>query len=294
MEKKYLFTITAILSLFCSCSDANSGMDEATGRLLSVREVGFPLKSANGADGTSKSFFEQGDVLMLYLPGQGDDPYRKITLTPSGWELNHPVPLTGSPADIYGCYPALYNGDAFPIEHITGMDYLYSSVHTASRTNPVLSLQVKHALALIEFEFEPFVTTGDGIIDLISIEGEGLHSRAAVSLLSGELTYEERMHEPAVIYSWQMENPFIGSDTRIGLMVVPVREVKSDGDITFSMHIDSSKFHWPVPAGTVWESGKRYTYKVHIRDRILEIIDIKVQDWIDAGNEKINLHYPNK
>lgn len=292
--KKSNFLVLGICILLSGCNGTDRWMEEGQDKTLSVAQVGFSRKSANGANGTSKSFFEQGDVLMLYLPGQGDNPYRKITLASSGWELDYPVPLTGSPEDIYGCYPAIYNGDTFPIEHITGMDYLYSSVHTASRTNPVLSLQVKHALALIEFEFEPFVTTGDGIVDLISIEGEGLHSRAAISLLSGELTYEERMHEPAVIYSWQMDDPFIGSDTRIGLMVVPVREVKSDGDITFSMHIDSSKFHWPVPAGTVWESGKRYTYKVHIRDRVLEIAGVRVQDWIDARNEKIDLHYPNK
>lgn len=289
--KKSNFLVLGILILLSGCSDPDRWIEEGQDKTLSVAQVAFSRKSANGADGTSKSSFEQGDVLMLYLPGQGDNPYRKITLTSSGWALDYPVSLSGSQTDIYGCYPALYNGDTFPIEHITGMDYLYSSVHTVNLAKPVLYLEMKHALALIEFEFEPFVMTGDGIVDLISIEGEGLHSRATISLLSGELTYEERIHEPAVIYGWQMENPFIGSDTRIGLMVVPVREVKSDGDITFSMHINSSKYHWPVPAGTIWESGKRYTYKVHIRDRILEITGVRIQDWIDAGNEKINLYY---
>lgn len=131
--------------------------------------------------------------------------------------------------------------------------------------------------------------TGNKMIDFISINGWGLYSKAQVDLLSGKVEYVSELREPAIIYGWQMENPFIAYGNKISLMVVPVKKVEYDGDVSVNMLIGGSKYHWFVPAGTKWESGKRYTYKVHVLDRLLEIIDVGIEDWKDAGKEKISL-----
>jgi hypothetical protein len=131
--------------------------------------------------------------------------------------------------------------------------------------------------------------TGNRMIDFISINGWGLYSKAQVDLLSGKVEYVSQMREPAVIYGWQMEDPFIVYGKKISLMVVPVGEAGYGGDISFEMLIGGSKYHWPVPAGTKWESGKKYTYKVLVQERLLEIIDIRIEDWTDAGTDRISL-----
>ncbi|MBF0647429.1 fimbrillin family protein [Dysgonomonas sp. GY75] len=290
--KKNIFLIMAAASVVAAlpgCTDTDGYPVQEQNTALSVADIGFGSKAADGANGTSKAYFEPGDMIMLYLPGSGGDPYRKVTLTPSGWVLDSPVTLSENDTGIYACYPAVSAGDELLIEHITGMDYLYSGKHTANRMNPSIFLAMRHALALIEFEFEPGPLITGSPVDFISIEGEGLHSRAAISLLSGKPAYEENIHEPAIIYGRQMENPFIGYDTKISLMVVPVMQVKSDGDIFFNFCFGEFKYHWPVPAGTAWESAKRYTYRVQLRERLLEVTDVQVQDWTDGGKETVTL-----
>lgn len=64
MKKKYLFTITVMFCLFCSCSDTDNWAEVAKCKTLSVAQVGFSQKAANGL---SKSFFEEGDEIGLYI-----------------------------------------------------------------------------------------------------------------------------------------------------------------------------------------------------------------------------------
>lgn len=292
MEKKSIFSMIVILSLFYACSEPDSRIDEGPEKLLSVAEVGFSLKSP---DGTSKSFFEEGDEIGLYISGsQGTGGYNKLAYKNNAWELQTPVPLTESYTDIYATYPYLAdNTDPFHfvIEHTSRTDYLYSDMHSVNNTYPVLSLAMMHALALIEFEFQHGSMSGNNLIDFISIDGWGLHSKARVDLLSGKVEYVSELREPAIMYGWQMDNPFIGYGTRISLMVVPVKEVVNDGDISVNMLIGRSKYHWLVPAGTKWESGKKYIYRVSVQERLLEITDVRIEDWRDAGKERIHLPY---
>lgn len=289
MEKKYLFTITMMLSLFCSCNDPDSWVEDAKNNALSVAQVGFSFKSS---DGTSKSFFEEGDEIGLYIYGPRGTGNNKLTYKNNIWALQTPVSLFENDTDIYATYPYIAdNTDPFHfvIEHTSQRDYLYSDRHSATAIHPEVCLNMKHALALIEFEFEHDSMTGNNMIDFISIDGWGLYSKAQVDLLSGKVEYVSELREPAIIYDWQMENPFIGYGNKIHLMVVPVKKVEYDGDVSVNMLIDRSKYHWFVPAGTTWEGGKKYTYKVYIQDRILEVISVHIQDWKDAGKEKISL-----
>lgn len=291
MEKKYLFTITVMFCLFCSCSDTDNWAEEAKCKTLSVAQVGFSLKSA---DRPSKSFFEEGDEIGLYIYGPGGTGNNKLTYKNSYWALQTPVSLFENDTNIHATYPYIPdNTDPFHfvIEHTSQTDYLYSDRLSATAVHPEVYLSMKHALALIEFEFEQEPMTGNKMIDFISINGWGLYSKAQVDLLSGKVEYVSELREPAIIYGWQMENPFIGYGNKISLMVVPVREVIYNGDISFNMLIGSSKYHWPVPAGTTWEGGKKYTYKVHIQERMLEVISVHIEDWSDAGKEKIHLPY---
>lgn len=287
--KKICLSILCISMLLSGCNDSDSPIDDAQKALLSVADVGFGLKS--GSD-KSKADFEDGDEIGLCLQTPQGSGSNKLTYLNPGWALENPVFLSESNTDIYAVYP--YNAEnsaatSFEIEHISRTDYLYSGMHRVNRTYPVLTLTMMHALALIEFEFEYVGMSGSSLIDFVSIDGPGLHSKASLNLLSGEIEYMNGWHDPAIIYGWEMDNPFISYDSKISLMVVPVKKVEYDGDISFNMLIDRIKYHWSVPAGTKWEGGKRYTYRIMIHERFLEIVDVRILEWVDAGKERIYL-----
>ena len=289
MEKKYLFTITMILSLFCACSDSDSWINEGSEKFLSVTQVGFSLKSS---DGTSKSFFEERDQIGMHINDTQGSGNREMTYKNSSWVLQTPVSLRESHTDIYATYPYdLQNNVAtsYEIEHTSQTDYLYSDRHSVNSTNPVLSLTMMHALALIEFEFQWTDVSQAANLELIAIQGQGLYSKAKLDLITGKMEHLKGWNDPAVIYGWQLGSDHLNDGSKVSLMVIPCDEIEYDGDIMIDFYTDNLKAHWPVPAGTRWESGKRYTYKVLIQERLLEIMDVRIEDWTDAGTDRIGL-----
>lgn len=293
--KKILLMVVTVLFFFCSCDDSQIRSDQDKNTFLSVTKVGVGFESLNNA---SKSDFSSGDEIGLFInSGQGWD-YKKLTFLDSEWRLNIPVSLSNNITEIYASFPYI-NGSNNPqtcmIEHASQTDYLFSKQHSVTSSYPALSLKMTHALALIEFEFEFGFNSSPnsdiGQFEFIAIEGWGLKSKANVDLLTGNMEYIEGEHQPAVVYSWQLDTPLIYNQRKIGLMVLPVNKVEYDGEISVNMVINAMKYHWPVAAGTRWESGKKYIYRVHIRERYLEVIDVQIQDWIDAGKDKISLPY---
>lgn len=290
MEKKSIFLMIVILSLFYACSDSNDWVDQEQEKLLSVAQVELNLKSANGT--TSKSYFEQGDQIGLHIYDSQGTGYRGLTYKNNSWILQTPVSLRESYTDIYATYP--YNPEnnvasSFEIEHSSQTDYLYSDMHSVNSSNPVLSLTMKHALALIEFEFEWMDFFQSVYLDFISIEGWNLHSRGKLDLLTGKMEHIEGWNEPAVVYGWQLNNNYLHDGAKVSLMVLPVDKVEYEGDIQINFYLGNLKAYWVVPSGTTWERGKKYTYKVVIKERMLEVMNILIEDWTDQGKEKIYL-----
>lgn len=290
MKRKYLLIIMT-LSMLCACCEQEYWPEEEHGTTLSVSKVGFSRQSE---EGTSKSYFDTGDEVGLYAYIPQGINFHKLTCFDTGWTLEYPIPLSGEWTDIYACYPYDRQNDtptSFEIEHHSQTDYLYSDMHRVNSANPVLSLTMIHALALIEFEFEWMDIPQGANLDFISIEGWSLSSRAKLNLLTGEMECLKGWNEPAIIYGWQLNNSYLYEGAKVSLMVVPLDKLEYDGNILFNFYMDGLKGHWPVPAGTTWESGKKYTYKVRIQGRKLEIWDVWIDDWIDAGSKKITLPY---
>lgn len=289
MKKNNILLIIMVSFLLYSCSDADTWIEELD-TSLSVTQVGFSFKSA---DGMTKSFFENGDEIGLQIHHQQETSYNKLTYLNSGWVLKTPILLSGNNTDIYATYP--YESERkepeyFEIEHFSQTDYLYSDIHSVNRTNPVLSLTMKHAMALIEFEFQD-IPMGGGYMDFISIEGPGIYSKVKLNLFSGKMEYMSGWNDPAIIYGWQVNDPIIQHGSRVSLLIVPVENIVYDGYVNVTLVIEGSKYHWLVPSGTQWESGKKYTYRVNVMDRVLDIVNVCIQDWGDAGKQTIYLPF---
>lgn len=291
MRKLFLFLIPAII-LLCGCDNCNLEENvEQQPALLSVAEVSFAPRSASGM---SKSVFRAGDEIGLFIRTTVGMSYNKLTYIEPLWSFENPFLLPGGLTEIQACYP--YHAGRNPpgklwIDHDSGTDYLYSSGYYAHLAEPVLKLDMNHALALIEFEFEVSSQTENQYIERISIEGPGLSSMALLDIFTGEIEQYEEIYEPAVLYGWQLTHPYIQYNTKVGIMVVPTETTHNVGEILFDLNIGGIKAHWPVPAGTCWQSGKRYTYKVQIHERRLNIIQVEIRDWTNAGKEKIPLSF---
>lgn len=300
--KKVFFITAAVSVLFCGCQDGDireNGSDEK-GRVLSIAEVGLAFPSENR---TAKLDFSTGDEIGLHVyayPAQNWESQKLTYLSPK-WALDTPIPLSTDGVSVYASYPyqpGYSHPSLFFLEHVSQIDFLYSQICHVNSSYPSLYLKMMHALALIEFEFEfgfdasPY--SAIGMIDFISIEGKGLHSKAVFDLLSGKFEYVEGANKPALVYGSDLDTPMVYSGRRVGVMVVPVKKVATEGDILLNIRLNTSQVCFPVPAGTKWESGKKYTYKVMVKERILEITHVRVQDWIDQGTQKIQLPIENK
>lgn len=290
--KQISLTMLCISMLLSGCSDSESPIDDGQNGLLSVADVGFSLKSENDK---SEADFKDGAEIGLYIQTTQGSAFNKLTYLNPRWALDNPVFLSDNDTDLYAVYP--YNPEnsistSFEIEHTSQTDYLYSDKHSVKYGKPELFLEMKHALALIEFEFVNSIVTENSTLDFISIDGWGLYSKANLDLLSGDLQYITSEHQSAEIRGSDLDNPTIQDGTKFSLMTMPVDKVIQEGDIMINFYLlDGIKAHWPVPAGTKWESGKRYTYQVRLNERFLEILDVRILEWVDAGKEGIHLPY---
>lgn len=290
MKMKHTFSMIAILSLYYSCSDPDSWAVEKQEVALSVAQVGFSLISED--DSTSKAYFEEGEQIGLYIDGEQGLSYKGMTYKNKTWALQTPVLLSESYTDIYATFP--YNPEnnvatSFEIEHTSQTDYLYSFRHSVNSSDPMLLFTMMHALALIEFEFQWTDVSQATNLNFISIQGQNLYSKAKLDLLTGKMEHLKGWNDAAIIYGWQLDSDHLYDGAKASLMVVPVDRTEYDGDIIIDFYTDNLKAHWPVPAGTKWERGKKYTYKVLIQERLLEIVDVRIEDWIDQGTDRINL-----
>lgn len=295
--KKIFFIAASVSVFFYGCQDRDGWGNDEKNAVLSVSEVGFAFPSENRI---TQSDFSTGEEVGLHVYSYSTQNWetQRLTYLSPKWALDTPVPLSNPGVSVYASYPyepGYSDPTSFLIEHASQRDFLYSRMQYVNNSYPTLLLHMMHALALIEFEFEfgfeASPNSDVGLLDFISIEGSGLHSRASLDLLENKLEYITGAHEPARVYGWQLDTPVVYSGKKVGVIVVPVEKVANEGDILFNIQLNTSQVSFPVPAGTEWKRGKKYTYKVQVQKRKLEIINVRVQDWIDQGTQKISLPY---
>ncbi|WP_062184664.1 fimbrillin family protein [Dysgonomonas macrotermitis] len=290
--KKICLIIASGLFLLCGCEQQDFLEEQGNSdTALSLEVAGLGIWTA---DGISKSVFEQGDQIGLHIFSGNNASQNKITYDGTKWSLQTSVLLSESDKEIYAYYP--FNSEYTPdnpvfIDHTSGIDYLYSSAYTVNQYNPSLLLEMKHALALIEFEFVAVNLPFPIMIERILIEGTGLHSRAKLDLQTGNLEYVEGIYNPAIIYGWQLDNEYATYGMKVNLMVVPVKATEAAMGIIVNFQFDSFIKSWQFPLSTIWQSGKKYTYRVYIEGTHLWVVQADIAEWTDGGYTRIPLIY---
>jgi len=313
MKKYILFTLSiAIMALVSACNDDTGtsyntgGTNEEFAELSVKTDISMATRSTKSGPVSS---FSNGSRLGLFVSHIGDidnryDLYGTGWNVPSrydgySWWQEPPVILSIHPVNVYAYYPYAevnYNPRQIPIEHTTQTDYMYSShesnMQEANKYNPEVTLTMKHALALVQFNFYIENYPHDMVLHYVEIMNASsdvteLHSRGVMDISTGDITFDGASNDPV---RWtNSDGSFIpdGSmtgDSYVRMLVMPM-ETSASENIAVNMRINDDPYTWFIPAGTSWKSGTKNTYNIQIIGRELHVRDVIIEPWAQGIEE---------
>ena len=233
--------------------------------------------------------------------------YKNILLTKgagNAWDLAAPVYLSATErAWVFAYYPynaANNDGTTIPIEAGSQTDYLYGvSASYATATNPVAVIRLKHALAVLKFRiykepevpFSPVLTRICFVENPLNMFGYG---NGKLNIETGKVTIDQM--PPKVDVETKAMNLTITETIPTNeveypeLLVMPMNEATAtDGEIGLVLYISGTHYVCKFPAGTKFESGKKYTYIIKLTAKTLSVKFYDVADWTDEKTENIDI-----
>ncbi|WP_291125368.1 fimbrillin family protein [Dysgonomonas sp. UBA7698] len=272
--------IISALVLFFSCSDENlsdNGITEGDSR-LQVKSVAV-YNSGSGSEGGTISEFVNGDTIGLYLPEyRRGYPFPYSARENYRWHLSEPVFLSSEPTRLFAYYPFRIKEHAYlwdkhvNVEHTTQTDYMHGKAifdYIAS-DQPYAYIRMIHVLALIQFQFVKNGYPHDCSLMRVSISNSGgvkhLPGSGKLDLESGNIVETAEYDRAATITPRNMNffTPPASEKDFARVLVMPIDPVKNHGDIYFEFVIDGRVYTWPMEAGTHWQAGMKYTYRVEM------------------------------
>lgn len=233
------------------------------------------------------SLFRDGDQIGLFATkgslGQNYNDfagYSNVSSTrrAGSWVQDPTVYLTGENCKIFAYFPYkknLSDGANIDIEATSQTDYMYGT-HTNPETvvnsdNPDVYITMKHALALVQFNIHKKNYNAEAKLTKIAIKAGGgyLFKTAKMNCQTGQVTVREEA-DAAGIYVQNTTGGLLTLSTEISMdektfpkvLSLPVNSTLRDGDLTATFTIDGKDYVYKFPAGTAWESGKKYTYTI--------------------------------
>lgn len=274
----YLQVILSALTLLSlpACDD-NGGYGFPDNEDTAVElQFSFTIEGHAGNLKSLKNHFEEGDEIALSPAKETAvrDAYRVRNMG-SYWYSQEPVYIGSASTNVYAVYPysPLQTGDSrVQLDHTSQTDIL-AGKGVCSSENFMVTIKMFHVLSQVRFRLHKGDYTGEGIINEISIENApgktALYSYGYFDIESGLIIYEEREghHQPALITRYEMYPDYISEsypdeDQYPSVLLIPLSELENDGDVVFRFRIDGQDLIYPLPGGTVFGSGKRYTYDV--------------------------------
>lgn len=272
------FFYLAVLSaaLFASCEEGEK--KENISQLSITANVDQVTRA-------SKNSFVAGDEIGIFLFNSDGNSYSssgstniKATLS-SVWTMEKEVNLTDALGTVYAYSP--YSSQVtdlkqIPISSSSQIDHLYAKSVTVDATNPVATLQMKHALSLVKFAIKKDGYTGEGHITEVALKNIGLSGRMnamtgnVTSLTTGNEKYEG-------IFYLDESTPLT-----IGIIAFP----QSVSGTTATIVIDGVNYGYKL-APSHWEAGKETTYTLKIDQATQSLIAIgsaTIDSWGAGGS----------
>lgn len=311
-----LFIMTACM--YISCNDSNAVLHDSiidymeTPAYLQVQTNIAPtitvtrsfLKTAmpNNAE---MGLFVRGLNDQLYCDVAGNNNAKSV-YNGTIWTNTPQVILNREPATIYAYYPYQEGEtdlEAVHIDHTKRIDFLYgSNVGQSPKTssaNPIASINMKHAFAMLMFKFSKKNYAGKGQLNTISIwnvnGNNTLISEGNINLKKGVITKDPNKKGWAQTSNYPdplliIPNTPSNSEAEFPKVYVMPTSIRTGNEVEMSFSIDGQGYQFPVPANTNWESGKKYLYNVVLSGTSINAQNVTVADWNSGTSGNININ----
>lgn len=280
--KKNRFLSVPILGILAVGFMVSCGDHESTTGNTSV----LSINRAEVLTRSSKDTFKQGDEIGIFVLNETNGKYNdcsccwnnKATLLENGWKVDRNIYLTSENGTMRAYYP--YNEEVdqptqIPVESATQTDYLYSRPIIVNAENPVVTLQMQHALALVKLVIKKDGYLGDGNISGVSFQG--INTEGTLDIETGEILISKTGNE-----SYKGDFSLTVDPLTIGIIALPQTVTST----TVLLMIDGERYGYKLPEGT-WEQGKETTYTLGINTvgkKLFEIGSSTIDEWGSGGS----------
>lgn len=253
-----------LISSACSSDDVDKELPEPVAKGVAV-EINTEVQTKAVATIQYNNGDEMAIISKAYNKLNADEFAKptKATFQNGKWILDNPVLINdGEHAFIHGLSPWQSNipSDlaAIPIDVSRQVDILYSGravpvSYTTNRAN----LTMQHALALASINISKFNYKGEGILQQISISGDGIYTTASLNIENGKLTGTEegslyhKEEKKILSNGWTNSLP--------GIWTVPF--TTKSAKVTVSLTIDGKVYQTTFPEVEM-KGGYQYLFRV--------------------------------
>lgn len=264
-------------SLFVSCEN-----DETTapkGSVLSINRAEVLTRN-------SKDTFDQGDKIGIFVLNEAGEKYNDCAcswnnlaiLLENGWKVDKNINLNEEDGLMRAYYPysaEVDNPTKIKIESATQTDYLYSRVVTVNAENPVVTLQMQHALSLLKLVIKKDSYQGEGNVSGVSLQG--INTEGTLDISAGEILISKAGNE-----SYKGDFTLTNDPLSIGIITLP----QIITNTTILLLIDGERYGYKLPEGE-WLQGKETTYTLGINTaekKLFEIGSSSIDEWGTGGS----------
>ena len=265
------------VGLFISCGD-----DETTSTKTSV----LSINRAEVLTRSSKDTFAQGDEIGIFVLDENGGKYNdcpccwnnKVTLLDNAWNVEKSIYLNSKSGTLRAYFPydvAVENPAQIVVESATQTDYLYSRPITVNAENPVVTLQMQHALALVKLVIKKDGYLGEG--DVSGVSFQGINTEGTLDISTGEILISKTGNESYKGAFQLTDEPLI-----IGIIALPQTVTST----TVLLMIDGERYGFKLPDGE-WSQGKETTYTLGINTvgkKLFEIGSSTIDEWGAGGS----------
>lgn len=286
----FMVVISAFVLGFSSCTNDENPVEETQKSTALVVRTDIQTRAtiSEFTRGAELGLFVTAGALGYEYNSKSSNSNVCSTYAGTYWEQSPAVYLNNVPAQVFAYYPydaSVSNGKALPVEHLTQKDYMYGThsegQNSINNLNPVVQLTMRHALALIVFQFDNCDFSGTGKVTQVGImnapDKKILYSEGTMDISTGIITGSEGKNAAAITNE-------IEENQCAKLMVLPTK-VASTGALIVQFMIDGKLYMWKVPEKTTWAGGTKNTYTVKLSDKKITVGNVIIKDWEAGINE---------
>ena len=282
MKKNRILLLPILGMLSVVCCFVSCGDDETTSTKSSV----LSINRAEVLTRSSKDTFAQGDEIGIFVLGENGDKYNdcpccwnnKVTLLDNVWNVEKNIYLNSKSGTLRAYFP--YDAEVetptqIQVESATQTDYLYSRAITVNAENPVVTLQMQHALALVRLVIKKNGYLGEGDVSGVSLQG--INTEGMLDISSGEILISKTGNE-----SYKGAFQLTDDPLTIGMIALPQTVTST----TVLLFIDGERYGYKLPEG-IWEQGKETTYTLGINTvgkKLFELGNSSIDEWGTGGS----------